>query len=199
VEGAQTLMTLSQQQGLPTWLAIATIMEGWVMVERGQPEAGVAHIRQGLVDLLATGSRILSSHLLVLLAEGYAALGQITEALNVITEALEFVRQTDERWWEAEIYRLKGELLLQDEGGTLRVKDEETAEACFLKAIEVARRQKAKSLELRATVSLARLWQAHGKQEEAHQMLAEIYDWFTEGFETVDLREAKALLEAFFI
>ena len=199
VEGAQTLMTLSQQQGLPTWLAIATIMEGWVMVERGQREAGVAHIRQGLVDLLATGSRILSSHIFALLAEGYAALGQITEALNVIAEALEFVRQTDERWWEAEIYRLKGELLLKDEGGTLRVKDEETAEACFLKAIEVARRQKAKSLELRATVSLARLWQAHGKQEEAHQMLAEIYDWFTEGFETVDLREAKALLEAFFI
>jgi class 3 adenylate cyclase/predicted ATPase len=199
VEGAQTLMTLSQQQGLPTWLAIATTMEGWVMLERGQPEAGVAHIRQGLVDLLATGSRILSSHLFVLLAEGYAALGQITEALNVITEALEFVRQTDERWWEAEIYRLKGELLLKDKGGTLCVKDEESAGACFLNAIEVARRQEAKSLELRATVSLARLWQAHGKQEEAHQMLAEIYGWFTEGFETVDLREAKALLEAFFI
>ena len=79
------------------------------------------------------------------------------------------------------------------------MKEEEAAEACFLKAIEVARRQAAKALELRATVSLARLWQAHGKQEQAHQVLAEIYGWFTEGFETVDLREAKALLEAFII
>ncbi len=199
VEGAQTLMTLSQQQGLPTWLAIGTIMEGWVMVERGQREAGVARIRQGLVDLLATGSRILTSHLFVLLAEGYAALGHITEGLNVIAEALEFVRQTDERWWEAEIYRLKGELLLKEEGKRLRLKDEESAEACFLNAIEVARRQEAKSLELRAAVSLARLWQAHGKQEQAHQMLAEIYGWFTEGFETMDLREAKALLDESFI
>jgi predicted ATPase/class 3 adenylate cyclase len=194
----QTLVRLCQQHSLPLWLGIATSIEGWVMLERGQPEAGVARIRQAWIDLRATGSRLFLPQLSVWLAEGYAALGQTTEALNVIAEALEFVHQTDERWWEAEIYRLKGELLVKGEGGTLHVKEEEAAEACFLKAIEVARRQEAKSLELRATVSLARLWQAHGKQEQAHQMLAEIYGWFTEGFETVDLREAKALLEASF-
>jgi predicted ATPase/class 3 adenylate cyclase len=195
----QALVLLCQQHSLPLWLGVASSMEGWVMLDRGQLATGVARIRQALVDLQATGSRLFLPQLSVWLAEGYAALGQMTEALNAIAEALAFVRETDERWWEAEIYRLKGELLLKDEGGTLRVKDDESAEACFLKAIEVARRQAAKSLELRATVSLARLWQAHGKQEEAHQMLAEIYGWFTEGFQTADLREAKALLEAFLI
>jgi predicted ATPase len=193
----EALVLLCQQHGLPLWQGVATSVEGWVMVERGQPEAGVARIRQGFDDLLATGSRLFLPHHAVWLAEGYAALGQITEALNVITDALEFVRQTNGRWWEAELYRFKGELLLEGEGGTLGVKDEAAAEACFLNAIEVARRQEAKSLELRATVSLARLWQAQGKKEEANQMLAEVYGWFTEGFETVDLREARALLEAF--
>jgi predicted ATPase/class 3 adenylate cyclase len=193
----QALVLLCQQHSLPLWLGVAASIEGWVTLERGQLAAGVARIRQAWIDLRATGSRLFLPHLSVWLAEGYAAQAQITEALNVIAEALEFVHQTDERWWEAELYRLKGELLVKGEGGTLRVKEEAAAEACFLKAIEVARRQTAKALELRATVSLARLWQAHGKQEQAHQLLAEIYGWFTEGFETVDLREAKALLEAF--
>jgi predicted ATPase/class 3 adenylate cyclase len=191
----QTLVPLCQQQSLPLWLGVATSMEGWVMVERGQLEAGIARLRQGMVDLLATGSRLLHPHLSVWLAEGYAALGQMTEALDLISEALEFVRQTDGHWWEAEIYRLKGELLLKDEGRILRVKDKESPEACFLKAIEVARRQKAKSLELRATVSLAGLWQVQGRKEEARQVLVEVYNWFTEGFDTADLREARALLE----
>jgi class 3 adenylate cyclase/predicted ATPase len=192
----QTLVQLCQRHDLPLWFGVAISMEGWVMVERGQREAGIARIRQARLDLLATGSRLLLPHLSAWLAEGYAALGQLPEALNVITEALEFVCQTDGRWWEAEIYRLKGELLLKDEGGTLRMKEQPLAEACFLKAIEVARQQEAKSLELRATVSLARLWQAQGRQVEAQQMLAEMYGWFTEGLETMDLREAKALLEA---
>jgi predicted ATPase/class 3 adenylate cyclase len=196
---AQALVLLCQQHSLPLWLGIASSMEGWVMLERRQVAAGVARIREGFVGLQATGSRLFLPHLSGWLAEGYAALGQMTEALIIIDEALKFVHQGDERWWEAEMYRIKGELLIKDAGRTPHVKQEEASEACFLKAIEVARRQEAKSLELRATVSLARLWRAHGKSEEARQMLAEIYGWFTEGFDTVDLQEAKALLETFLI
>jgi predicted ATPase len=105
-----------------------------------------------------------------------------------VAEALAFVYDTGERVWEAELYRLKGEL-------TLKSQAEEEAEACFLKAIEVARRQQAKSLELRAVMSLSRQWQQQGKRKEAHQVLSDIYGWFTEGFDTKDLQEAKALLE----
>jgi predicted ATPase len=119
---------------------------------------------------------------------------QVKEGLAVVAEALTAVPKSG-RFWEAELYRLKGELLLKDEGGTLRVKNEAEAEKCFWHAIEVARRQEAKLLELRATVSLGRLWQSKRKRAEARRMLAEIYGWFTEGFDTVDLQEAKALLE----
>jgi predicted ATPase/class 3 adenylate cyclase len=195
----QALVLLCQQHSLPLWLGIATSIEGWVMLERGQSAAGVARIHMAYGNLMATGSRLFLPHLSVWLAEGYAAQGQMTEALKVSAEALEFVDRTDDRWWEAEVYRLKGELAVKGHGGSLRVKEEAAAEACFLKAIEVARRQAAKALELRATVSLARLWQAQGKQEQAHQVLADMYGWFTEGFETADLREAKALLETFLI
>ena len=125
-----------------------------------------------------------------MLAEGYEKTGQIEDGLMVLNEGLAVMDKTDERFWEAEIYRLKGKLLLK-QGGV-----EAEAETCFQHAIEVARRQEAKSLELRATVSLGRLWQAQGKSEAARQMLAEIYHWFTEGFETPDLIEARALLEA---
>src|SRR5215212_3692803 len=111
------------------------------MLERGQSEAGVARIHQAYVGLMATGSRLFLPHLSVWLAEGYAAQGQITEALNVSAEVFEFVARTDDRWWEAEMYRLKGELVRKGQGGSLRVKEAAAAEACFLKAIEVARRQ----------------------------------------------------------
>lgn len=93
------------------------------------------------------------------------------------------------------MYRLRGELLLKDEGGRMKGEAKVEAENCFWQAIEVARRQEAKSLELRAVMSLSQLWQRQGKQEEARRMLTEIYDWFTEGFDTADLREAKTLLE----
>jgi predicted ATPase len=127
--------------------------------------------------------------------------GEPEAGLRVLAEALAQVEKTGERFWEAEIYRLKGELLLKVEGGGLgrsvveETKDEESLEGCFLKAIEIARRQKGKSLELRATVSLGRLWQRQGRKDQARQMLAELYGWFTEGLDTVDLQQAKALLE----
>ncbi len=136
--------------------------------------------------------------------------GQTSEGLSILNEALAMVEKSGERFWEPELYRLKGELLMKDEG--TRMKDENihtsdspsgtaspkalqtSVEDCFRQALDIARRQGAKSLELRAACSLARLWQQQGKKEEAHQLLAEIYGWFREGFDTVDLKEAKALL-----
>jgi hypothetical protein len=155
-------------------------------------------------------ARLSRSAYLAYQAEGYAELGQVDVGLSLLAQTLEFVDKHDERYYEAELYRLKGTCTLQSKASPRQVQDkskasqnksevanthaEAEAEACFLKAIEVARHQQAKSLELRATVSLARLWQQQGKKVEAHQMLAEIYSWFTEGFDTKDLQEAKARL-----
>jgi predicted ATPase len=125
-------------------------------------------------------------------------MGQREEGLTLLAEALAAAHRTGERWCEAELYRLKGELTLQStvQGSTFKVQSLQTeAEECFQKAIDIARRQQAKSLELRATMSLARLWQRQGKRAEAWQLLGDVYGWFTEGFDTADLQEAKALLE----
>jgi predicted ATPase len=147
-------------------------------------------------------------YLLTLLAEAYGKAGQAEKGLTALTEALDLVNRTGERVYEAELYRLKGTLTLKQFGVgssefgvanpqplTPNPQAEAEAEACFQKALEIARRQQAKSLELRAATSLARLWKEQGKKEEARQLLAEIYNWFTEGFDTADLQEAKALLE----
>jgi predicted ATPase len=117
--------------------------------------------------------------------------GQTADGLEALAEALATVAQSAVRWWEAELYRLKGELLLQDPGG-----HPGEADACFRRALDIARRQEAKSSELRAAMSLSRLWQHEGKRDESRELLATIYGWFTEGFDTTDLQEAKALLEA---
>jgi predicted ATPase len=144
--------------------------------------------------LRATGAESSRTHFLALLAEVYGKVGQAEEGLTLLTEALALVDKTEERVSEAELYRIKGTLTLQSKVQGPKFKVEE-AEECFLKAIEIARRQQAKSLELRAVMSLSRLWQHQGKKEEARRMLAEVYGWFTEGFDTADLKEAKALLE----
>ena len=138
---------------------------------------------------------MLQSEYLVLLAEAHGQAGQVEEGLDALAEALAFVDKTGIREWEAELYRLKGELTVQKSPKSEVRSPKSEAEACFLKAIEIARCQRAKSLELRATTSLARLWQQQGKQKEAHSILSEVYTWFTEGFDTKDLQEAKALLE----
>ena len=134
-----------------------------------------------------------------LLAEAYGKQGRTEDGLAQLAEALTAAQSHEEGWWIAEVYRLKGELLLAQEGYKPQAEGDrektKEAEGCFLKAIEVARSQQAKSLELRAVMSLGRLWQSQDKQAEAHQMLTEIYGWFTEGFDTKDLQEAKALLE----
>lgn len=189
----EAAITLSTREEFVGWLAMATIIRGRVMFDRGQKGDGIAQMRQGLADNRAISINMLQPYFLALLAEAYGEVGQTEEGLTMLAEALTIVEKGEVRYWEAELYRLKGELLLKDKGE--RQKDELSPETCFLQAIEIARRQGAKSLELRVVMSLSRLWQARGKKEEARQMLAEVYGWFTEGFDTLDLKEAGVLLE----
>jgi predicted ATPase len=207
-EHAEKAITLSSEQGFPLFSALGTFLRGWSLAEQGHLDEGLAQMRQGLAAWRATGAEMWRSHFLALLAGVYGKVGQIEEGLAVLAEALDFVRQTGERYCEAELYRLKGTLTLKQSGvrgpqsavTTLQpfppsTQAEGEAEGYFLKAIEIARQQQAKSLELRAVMSLGRLWQQQGKPQEAHQMLTEIYSWFTEGFDTKDLQEAKMRLE----
>jgi predicted ATPase len=186
---AEAAMALCVKYEFPQWLAMAKMAQGWALSEQGRAEreAGTLQIRQGLADWQATGAKLGHSAFLAPLVEQYLKLGQIKEGLSTVAEGLETVDRHGEHWWEPELHRLQGELLLQQG-------DEGKAEASFNKAIEVARQQQAKSLELRAAMSLSRLWQKQGQREKARQMLAKIYGWFTEGFDTPDLKEAKALL-----
>jgi predicted ATPase len=208
-ELAKEAIALSTEHGFPLLLAGETILRGWALSEQGEVEEGIKQIEKGLAAWRATGSELVWSYFLALLAEAHGKAGQVEEGLTVLTEALAAVEKTGERMWEAELYRLRGELLLrmgEEEKKREGEKDKiapsppppfslSSPQECFHKAIEVARRQQAKSLELRATVSLSRLLKKQGKKEEARKMLAEIYGWFTEGFDTVDLKEAKTLLE----
>jgi predicted ATPase len=195
-ERAEAVMALSSEQGFTRYLVLGTLCRDWALAEQGQGEEGITQMRQGLAAYRATGSGVWRPYFLALLAEAYGKVGQSEEGLSVLAEALATVNKTGERFYEAELYRLKGELTLAQfsvQGLASSVQKE--AEECFLKAIEIARRQSAKSWELRATMSLARLWQQQGKQHAARNTLSEIYSWFTEGFDTKDLQEAKALLE----
>jgi len=186
-EQTAAIIALSTEQGFPYWLAMSAVHRGWALTEQGQGEEGIVQIRHGLAAWRETGAEMLWRYFLGLLAEAHAKMGQVKEGLAVVAEALAAVPTTG-RFWEAELYRLKGELLLKAEA-------EAEAEECFRQAIEVAQRQGAKSLELRATVSLGRLLQPQGKREEARRTLAAIYGWFTEGFDTLDLQAARDLLE----
>jgi predicted ATPase len=190
---AEELIAISTKQGLGLWLAWGMIIRGWAQAEQGQGETGLAQICQGLAAAQATEAVFFRAHQLSMLAEAYHTLGNTKAGLAALAEALAQVENTEERFWEAEIYRLKGELLLKTESTGMQAA--ESPEGCFRKAIEIARRQQGKSLELRATVSLGRLWQQQGKKEQARPMLADIYGWFTEGFDTIDLQQAKALLD----
>ena len=183
-------MALCSEQRFPYFLAWGTILQGWVLAAEGQGEAGMAQMRQGLAAHRATGAEEHRPFFLALLAEAHGRAGQVEEGLSVLTEALAAVDKTGERVYEAELYRLKGELL-QKQATAM-----DAAEECFRHAVSVARQQSAKSLELRAVMSLSRLLRAQGKSAEARQVLTEIYAGFTEGFDTADLQEAKALLEA---
>ena len=167
------------------------VPRGWAVAAQRQVEEGIAQIREGLAAWRARGASVARPWFLALLAETCGKAGQVEEGLYALSEALEVLQTTDDRIYEAEVYRLKGELLLQQLAA-----HQEEAEACYQQALEIARRQQAKSLELRAAMSLSRLWQRQGKRTEAYDLLAPISGWFTEGFDTADLQEAKALLMA---
>jgi predicted ATPase len=223
---AEEAIAIATDQGFSYWLAAGTILRGWARAEQGWGEEGIMQMHQGLVAYQATGAELARTHFLALLAEAYGKVGQAEAGLSVLAEALAVVEKTGERWWEAELYRLKGELLLAQEGKnqkseikrqkskretdprSLTPNPQEEAEACFVKALEIARTQQAKSLELRAAMSLVRLrhqqapqhgsrttqHEARDRLSEAHAMLSEVYHWFTEGFDTADLQDARVLL-----
>jgi predicted ATPase len=188
-ERAEAGISLATEQGFPYWRVFGSLLRGWALAHQGQAEEGIEQIHQGLMAYRATGAEILRPYFLALLAEAYGTMRQLEAGLTVLAEALTLADKTGERWYESELSRLKGVLLLQQSPD-----NHPKAQACFHRALDVARAQQAKSLELRAATSLSRLWQRQGKQAEAHRLLAPIYGWFTEGFDTRDLQEAKALL-----
>jgi predicted ATPase len=176
------------------------MFRGSTLVQQGYVTEGLAQLQHGLPAYRATGAGIFVTYFLALLAAAYGKNGQAQSGLQTITEALARVEQTGERIWAAELHRLRGELVLQSDIQRLHSATANTpvaveAEACYHRALDIARQQQARSLELRAAVSLARLWQQQGKIAEAGTLLAPIYGWFAEGFDTADLQEAKALLD----
>jgi len=166
------------------------VLRGWALAEQGQAAEGVAEICQGLAAWRATGAEIGRQWRLLLLAEAQGNMGQTVEGLATLAEALAVVECTGDRRDEAEIHHLKGKFLLRQ-----IVPAESQAETCFRQALAVACQQQATAYELRVAMSLSRLWQRQGKRAEAYELLAPIYGWFTEGFDTADLQEARALLE----
>jgi predicted ATPase len=189
-EQAEAAVVLSTEQDFPLWAASGTIFRGWALARQGQGEEGIAQIRQGIVAYQATGAVLFVPYFCTVLADVCDHLGHPTDGLQALAEAHTLVEQHEERWWEAEVCRLRGVLLLRQTGTS-----QGEAETWLQQALDVARRQQAKSLELRAAMSLARLWQSQGKGTEAYELLAPVYGWFTEGFDTADLQEAKTLLE----
>jgi predicted ATPase len=189
-EYAESAISLATEQGFPHWRAHSAILRSWTLAQQGQARAGIEQIHQGLRAFRATGAEINQPYFLALLAEAHGTMGQPEAGLTALAEALTRVDTKGERWYEAEIYRLKGELLLQQ-----KTANQAEAESCFAQAIAIAQSQQAKSWELRAATSFARLWQQQGKRQEAHDLLAPVYHWFTEGFDTADLKDAKTLLE----
>jgi DNA-binding winged helix-turn-helix (wHTH) protein/predicted ATPase len=216
---AQKMRALGREYELPLVVTLGGLLQGGMVVQHSAPEDGVALLTTGLAQYRAAGAQLLIPYFLSFLAEGYRHQGKVAEALQAVHEALNLTATNLDVFWEAELYRQKGELTLvqssvQSLGSSVRaslkskvqsreskspstqrpIPNTQEAEACFHQAIEIARRQEAKLLELRAMMSLARLWQQQGKKQAARQRLAEIYSWFTEGLDTKDLQEAKALL-----
>jgi predicted ATPase len=192
-------LALAREQGFAQEAALGTILHARGLAGQERGEARIAQMRQGLAALQGTWATVKRPWLLSMLAAAYRDAGRAEEGLGLITEALAIVQRTGKRLEESELYRLKGDLLLQGTGHTLPSgghRHVSEAEACFRQALEVARRLQAKSFELRAAIGLSRLWRRQGRRDEAHDLLAPIYGWFTEGFDTADLQEAKTLLAA---
>ena len=208
-EHAEACMVVSREHGLVMYTAMATVMRGWSLSDEQPQEEAVAQMREGLAALQATGTEFVCPHFLALLAEALGKARQHDEGLRILDDALSVIQHNGERYYQAELYRVRGELLLLKSKclaiapmratGRLVIHQDppvfEQAEACFDASIKIAQYQKAKSWELRAVMSMARLYQDRGKQAQARSLLTRIYNSFTEGFDTVEACEARALLD----
>ena len=184
------LIALADERGAPVWKALGTALRGCLFVLTGRASDAVRAITSGITLLRSTGATLYEPRHLWFLAMAYAELGQLDDARRCIDEAIDKVEGSKEKWCEAEVHRIAGEIALKS-----LAPDPEKAEAYFDHALSVARQQQAKSWELRAAMSLARIWRDQGKPQQARELLAPVYGWFTEGFDdTLDLKEAKALL-----
>lgn len=195
LQQAEASLTLATKHELAHVAAVGMIRLGGALVGQGQAAAGIAQLSRGVEASRAIGWLIFLPYALALLAEAYGHISQPHAGLQVLAEAHAVVKQTGEHWWQAELHRLQGELLLQQGNPGLHQPAATAAAACLQQALDTARRQQARALELRAAMSLSRLWQQQGKRAAAYALLAPLYDWFTEGLETADLQEARALLE----
>ena len=193
-ESASAAIRISSEHDFVFYRAMGLIMRGWALTEGAQVSEGLFQMRTGLDAYRDTGGRVLRPSFLSLLADAYGKAGQTEDALGVLAEAQALADECEERWWQAELYRLKGELMLKSRGAPSAQHDDDEPERCFRQALAIARAQKAKSLELRAAMSLSRLQARQFKRSEARETLQGIFASFTEGFDTPDLREAKTLL-----
>jgi class 3 adenylate cyclase/predicted ATPase len=184
------LAALADERGSPYWKAVGTAVKGWLFAETGKASDAVRAITSGITSLRSTGAVLYEPWHLWYLAMAYAELGEHENARRRIDDAIDTIERSKEKWCEAEVHRIAGEIALKS-----LPPDPEKAERCFDRALAVARQQQAKSWELRASMSVARLWRDQRKGQQAHELLAPVYGWFTEGFDTRDLKEAKALLE----
>jgi predicted ATPase len=187
-EWVDELLAVTTERGFAHWGAQANIYQGWVKVKHGDVTEGISFLRSGSTAYRTTGAQGNMPYHLALLVAAYEIAGRFEEALPLLDDALQVVESTSERWLEAELYRLKGQLLL-------RQGHSEATEELYCKALTIAQEQEAKLWELRAAVSLARLRREQDRHAEAHDLLPPVYGWFTEGFDTPDLKEAKALLD----
>jgi len=190
---AEKAVALSTEHDFEFWRAVGMIGRAWATTEQGLLADGIAQLRAGLSAVRSTGAEVLMPYFLTLLAQAHASAGLVGEGLSILDQSQVALDDSGERWWQAELCRLKGELLLRGSG--LAAENEDRAEEYFRRAHTIAKGQRAKSLELRASMSLGRLWYRQRRNSEARQILGETYEWFTEGFDTADLREAKGLLE----
>ena len=189
-ERAERLIKLSSEQKMSTYISIGAFFRSWALAIQGKEKITSVQMRQAIGKVHETGTHHATTILYILMTEVCKSVGQLDGGLQALKETQDMVNKTGGCYLEAELHRLKGEILL-----SLSVGDQTEAESCFQEALNVSRRQKVKSLELRAAMSLSRLWRNQGKTEEARRILSETYGWFTEGFDTADLKEAKALLE----
>jgi predicted ATPase len=187
---AEAAIAVSREHGLDAVELWCLLPRGWALAEQGEVTKGIADIREGMERRRAHGIGAVWPWFFALLAEAYGKVGQLGEGLTALQEALQWVQRNDERLYEAEVYRIRGELLLKQD-----VPDTAEAEQCFQRALQVARQQQAKSWELRAATSLSRLWQLEGKRGDARELLMPVYTWFTEGFDTADLQDARVLAD----